>query len=239
MNGHFCGRKMEPGVFHPRLSAGIFAVARMKRGGSILFTGEEKRKDDVAQAAGDPNGYKEEYGNKNTLKCREGFRLHPKDVKQRSGRAEQDMASMRIMGLAGEKGPADAQQRGQVDDQRHFDDADMRMGVLHSKQPLPPVGNEAVAQRGNPDRPEVADEYDGNHAGLGVVRSTPVVLVERCGNHRAQHNVQGMGKLEQGIGPFRVDCFGGESLEHENDGDTDRSTQQRKGTVMLQFFENG
>ena len=100
----------------------------------LLLTDKEKRKDNVAHAAGDPDRNEQEEGNQNTFHQRERGRLCPQDMEKRRCRAQQHMSTMREMGTAGEKGGTDSQQCRQVDDQGHFHNAEVWVGVLHSKK---------------------------------------------------------------------------------------------------------
>ncbi len=140
--------------------------------------------------------------------------------------------------LAGKECGSDSQQRCQIDDDRHLDDADMSMGMLHAQYPLTPVGHDTVAQGGDANRSEVPDQDDGQHAGFGMVRFAAIVFVEGRRNHGAEHNMQRMGKFKQGLGSLRIKYIRRKPLHGEQEGRGKGCTQKGERSVMPKFVEN-
>lgn len=170
--------------------------------GQVFFADEEQGEDNVAEAAGDPDCDKQKESDCESLKDTERFGLCAQDVEQRGGHAEQDVTGVRKIGFRIPVGKADSKQCRKVDNNRHFNDAEVGMGVFHAEQLFAPERNEAVAECGDADRTEVADQDDGQGSGLAVAGFGTVVAVERSGHHCAEYNVHGVRELEQAFCPF-------------------------------------
>jgi len=95
-----------------------------------------------------------------------------------------------------------------------------------------PIWNDAVAQRRDADRANVADGNHGQNSGPCVLGACAVVSEDRGGDHRAEHDMQWMSEFKQ----IRR-AVGGKKLRRPEPkknypGNADESPEQRKRPVM-------